>query len=513
MRPLRVLHVTPYSADAWAYGGIPRLADALTRGLAKLGHDVTVCTTDACDQSSRLVTDAAGGRSRGWPASLTADGVTFHVLPNLSNRCAYHWQLFLPLGLGEYLRRSAASFDVAHLHACRNVPGAIAAHHLRRAGVPYVLAPNGTAPRIERRRFAKRVFDVAIGTRIVQGASRVIAVSDAERVQLRAIGVPPDAIRVVANPIDLDEFNPPPTRGNFRRRVGGRSGPLVLFLGRLTARKRVDVLVRAFARLLEGPAEAGHYVRSEAGQPVRMGAAGPAEAGHYVRSEVGQQVRTGAPGSAEAGRYERVATSRVSQAFRPAGAANVSASVLHASARPRRNSPDLDASEGGKVCTTFRHALHARSDAQLVIAGNDMGAARSARQLACALGVDDRTMFTGLLRGRDRLEALADTDVLVYPSQDEIFGLVPLEALLCGTPVIVADDSGCAEIVRAVGGGQIVPLGDVDALAAAIDRVLEHPAHWRAAAEQAAVRVRAAYARDVVCAELDDVYRELVEAG
>jgi glycosyltransferase involved in cell wall biosynthesis len=122
-------------------------------------------------------------------------------------------------------------------------------------------------------------------------------------------------------------------------------------------------------------------------------------------------------------------------------------------------------------------------------------------------------VFTGLLRGRDRLAALADADVLVYPSQDEIFGLVPLEAILCGTPVIVADDSGCAEVVRAVGGGQIVPVADVDRLTRAIDDVVGHPGHWRAAAEQAAVRVRASYARDVVCAELDDVYQELVGAG
>src|SRR5439155_17561851 len=252
MRPLRVLHVTPYSADAWAYGGIPRLADALTRGLARLGHHVTVCTTDACDEWSRLGTDAPRERLRGWPATRTADGVTLQVFPNLSNHCAYHWQLFLPLGFAGYLQRSAASFDVAHLHACRNVPGAMAAHHLRRAGVPYMLAPNGTAPRIERRRFAKRVFDLAIGTRVVRGAARVIAVSDAERVQLRTIGVAPDAIRVVPNPIDLDEFNPPPARGNFRRRLATTSGPIVLFLGRLTPRKRLDVLVRAFARLLEG---------------------------------------------------------------------------------------------------------------------------------------------------------------------------------------------------------------------------------------------------------------------
>ena len=85
-----------------------------------------------------------------------------------------------------------------------------------------------------------------------------------------------------------------------------------------------------------------------------------------------------------------------------------------------------------------------------MIAGNDMGAgARDRDRWSGRSASTARTIFTGLLRGQERLEALADADVVVYPSEDEVFGLVPLEALLCGTPVIVADDSGCGEIVRA----------------------------------------------------------------
>jgi len=388
--PVRILHVTPYSADAWAYGGIPRLAHSLTRGLARRGHQVTVCTTDACDESTRV---PSGERQ--------VDGVEWRVFPNLSNRLAYHLQLFLPLGLGNYLKRHAGTFDVAHLHACRNVPGALAAHHLRRTGVPYVLAPNGTAPRIERRRLAKHAFDVVAGRRILAGAARVLAVSEAERRQLSELGVARGAIRVIPNPVDLDELASPVTPGTFRRRLALPCGPLVLFLGKLTPRKRLDVLTLGFAR---------------------------------VR----------------------------------------------------------------------------RSDASLVIAGNDMGAGGEARSLVRALGLERRTFFTGLLRAEQRLEALADADVLVYPSQHEIFGLVPLESLLSGTPVIVADDSGCGEVVRATGGGQVVPLGDADALARAIESVLKDPTAWRAAAAAAAVRVRAAYGDSVVCSQIEALYGELV---
>ena len=46
---------------------------------------------------------------------------------------------------------------------------------------------------------------------------------------------------------------------------------------------------------------------------------------------------------------------------------------------------------------------------------------------------------------------------MVYPSAHEVFGLVPLEALLWGTPVIVSGDSGCGEVIGRTGGGQVVP--------------------------------------------------------
>jgi glycosyltransferase involved in cell wall biosynthesis len=389
--PLRILHVTPYFSDAWAYGGIPRVAGTLARGLARRGHSVTVCTTDACDEATRL----ASGVTR------TPDGVAVHVFPNFSNRLAYHLQLFLPLGFSKFLERHAASFDIAHVHACRNMPGAIATHHLRGAGVPYVLAPNGTAPIIERRRLAKRVFDVALGNRILLGAARVLAVSNAERRQLQDLGLRDESIRLIPNPVDLDEFRSPIRRGEFRRTRALGSDPVVLFLGKLTPRKRVDLLVRAFAAI-------------------------------------------------------------------------------------------------------------GRPDTRLVVAGNDMGTGGQLRRLVHEVGADDRTIFTGLLRGGERLEALADADVVVYPSEHEIFGLVPVEALLAGTAVIVSDDSGSGEVVAVTGGGQIVPAGDADALARAIERALDRRPAPEAMA-QATARVKALYGDDVVCAQLEGLYREIVE--
>src|SRR6478672_455340 len=125
---LRILHVTPYGEDAWAYGGIPRVVGTLTHGLAARGHHVTVCATDAHGESTR------------HPGRHTAacDNVAQFFFPNISNRLAYRHQAFIPLGFRNYLRHHVTDFDVAHLHACRNLPCEFAAYYLQRAGIPYV---------------------------------------------------------------------------------------------------------------------------------------------------------------------------------------------------------------------------------------------------------------------------------------------------------------------------------------------------------------------------------------
>jgi glycosyltransferase involved in cell wall biosynthesis len=102
--------------------------------------------------------------------------------------------------------------------------------------------------------------------------------------------------------------------------------------------------------------------------------------------------------------------------------------------------------------------------------------------------------------------------VLVYPSHDEIFGLVPLEALLCGTPVVVCDDCGCGEVIRTTGGGLIVPVGEPRALADAVDAILAHERVWRARAAEAAVIARQLFGADVVARQLERLYAD-VTAG
>lgn len=90
----------------------------------------------------------------------------------------------------------------------------------------------------------------------------------------------------------------------------------------------------------------------------------------------------------------------------------------------------------------------------------------------------------GTLEGPDRLALLVDADVLVYPSTQEVFGLVPLEGLMCGAPVVVGDDCGCGELIAEAGAGLLVAHGDRPALAEAILTLLADPAAARGMVER-----------------------------
>lgn len=89
--------------------------------------------------------------------------------------------------------------------------------------------------------------------------------------------------------------------------------------------------------------------------------------------------------------------------------------------------------------------------------------------------------FLGML-AQDQMPAFfATCDVLVVPSLNstESFGLVQVEAMLCGTPSIASNLPGVRQPPRMTGMGEVVPIGDAAALAEAIIRVIQNPDKYR----------------------------------
>ena len=92
--------------------------------------------------------------------------------------------------------------------------------------------------------------------------------------------------------------------------------------------------------------------------------------------------------------------------------------------------------------------------------------------LAAELNIADATRFHGYVSEEDKVEQLSRAHCVVNPSMKEGWGITNVEANACGTPVISADVPGLRDSVRAGVSGLLYPYADIDALAAAMRRIL-----------------------------------------
>jgi glycosyltransferase involved in cell wall biosynthesis len=115
-------------------------------------------------------------------------------------------------------------------------------------------------------------------------------------------------------------------------------------------------------------------------------------------------------------------------------------------------------------------------NSNLVIAGklppHDTAFTPHPRRIAAELGITDRVRLIGWVDEEDKPAVYSMAAAFVFPSQYEGFGLPPLEAMSCGTPVIVSDRGSLPEIIGR--GGLFVDPDDLDALAAAIKHVMSN---------------------------------------
>ena len=161
---------------------------------------------------------------------------------------------------------------------------------------------------------------------------------------------------------------------------------------------------------------------------------------------------------------------------------------------PRRRRPPVLAPAGARVlmhASNFRPvknvetvvrifaAVHERMDARLVMVGDGPDKPR-AEELARHLGVAKHVLFLGNQEVMEELLPLAD--LFLLPSSTESFGLVALEAMAAGVPVVASRVGGLPELVTHGVSGFLEAPNDLDAFVHASLRVLEdHRLHRRIA--------------------------------
>jgi len=254
---MRVLHVTPYFAPAFRYGGPPRSILGLCRALGHAGVDVEVFTT------------TANGAD---PLPAAPRGTDYEGVPVRYFPLAWPKRYWRGAGLRPALMESAAQADLVHVHGVWNITGWSGVSCARAAGVPYVISPRGMLQpaAMQRHRTMKSLAYWSVERANLRSAALLHATSPIEARELATYGPPVSVIANGVAPAVVSVAAVEKLREQARLRP---EDAIVTFLGRLHPIKRLDLLAEAFAivrqthstakLVIAGPDEGGHRAQLE----------------------------------------------------------------------------------------------------------------------------------------------------------------------------------------------------------------------------------------------------------
>jgi len=380
---LRVLQVIPYLSPA--FGGSVSVLRQLATELAKKGHDVTIITSDF-----RF--------DKRYSAAIEESGVKV-----ISFRTTANLGLFIHTpSINTWLRKNIRNFDIIHMHNFRSCQNSSVCHFAKKNKIPYIIQAHGSVLPFFEKQGLKRLFDLVWGKKILQNASKAIALTDTEVEQYLSMGVPKSRIQIIPNGLDLSEFTHIPPRGEFRSRYGiSENEKILLFLGRIHKIKGIDLLINAYAELVK---------------------------------------ETG--------------------------------------------------------------------DVRLVIAGPDDKFLSVITEQIDYLKLPKKPLFTGPLYGQDKLSAYVDADIFVLPSRYEALPMTLLEAMICGTPVIISDNCGCGRILKDTGSGSIMNFSHIQDFIQEVSRILNNPFAAKKVALDGQQYVRDNFSWDRIIHDFEVVYEE-----
>ncbi len=269
---MNILKVYPYYPPAYEYGGALRVVHSTASALVDRGHEVSVYTTDTKGSEGRIDADDP----------TTVDGVTVRYFPNVSNALTRRGHVPTPIGLRSALAQRVSEFDVVHIHGFPHILAWLAARAARKQDVPYVLTPHGTINRPgDSRTRLKRLFTLLFGRSILDGAARIIALTEDERSRLEAAGISSEKLVRVPNAIDPSDLSTPIDDAEFRRRRGFSDAWIIAFVGRLHPVKGLDLLVDVAASFQDVKIQ---------GRPVEFCIVGPDDgAGESTREAIAER--------------------------------------------------------------------------------------------------------------------------------------------------------------------------------------------------------------------------------
>ena len=158
---------------------------------------------------------------------------------------------------------------------------------------------------------------------------------------------------------------------------------------------------------------------------------------------------------------------------------------------------------------SFSKAFKNMDNYELVI-GGDGSQRKWLESLAFEEGISDKVTFLGALAREDVSKWMRKVDVFVLPSRYETFGVVYIEALASGTPVIGTFNGGAEDIITH-DNGYIVDIDDIDSLARAMKDITINKEKF--VPEKLREDCFKRYSPDIIADKIISVYKDIVEEG
>lgn len=161
----------------------------------------------------------------------------------------------------------------------------------------------------------------------------------------------------------------------------------------------------------------------------------------------------------------------------------------------------------------FRHAQEEGLSADLLVAGHpeSFALANWCRRTA-EWGIDKSVHFLGHLEGQEKLQAIADSDAFVRNSFYENFGNAAVEAILCGLPVLISDQTGLSDWVERHNAGLVVPQ-DLNLIAKSLMRMAKSRESFAEAALMARQAARDSFNHLAVARHMLKQYEVILSTG
>jgi glycosyltransferase involved in cell wall biosynthesis len=126
----------------------------------------------------------------------------------------------------------------------------------------------------------------------------------------------------------------------------------------------------------------------------------------------------------------------------------------------------------------FEYCYQNNKDIRLVIIGSDDGYLDELLKIIDNLKIKDNVTFGGFLSGEEKNQALFDCNLVVQCSRLEQGAWAPIEALLCGVPIMVTNGTGSAEDIKRLDAGSIIPFGDKVAFYNEVQKIYNNPSPY-----------------------------------